>query len=330
VLYYKRKILSIGSEVMLQEVQEFDLNNELPNVLLLGNGILMHCQTCNYKRAKSWSEYIVDLSSNGLTIQEQDKLRDIPYSLCAALVAPVEDHIRGDKYVEKFQTQHYQNDKVIREIVTLPFQAILTTNYTYEIENVFYSHYDKLGDKTKCKYARCARKNVKDGRFLLHTFNRVGESPPIWHIHGELRRPSSMVLNHDEYARLIHHLMKENELNENKYVKYEKSLRYESWLDYFLMSNLYIVGLGMDFSEFDLWWILNRRIREKRKNGKIVYCKSHYDDSHVADALKMMGVKVQEFNISAYNKEEYYNEFYEKAIQYLKDERTEKNEKKIK
>ena len=34
------------------------------------------------------------------------------------------------------------------------------------------------------------------------------------------------------------------------------------WLDSFVLGNVNILGLGMDFSELDLWWLLNRKKRE--------------------------------------------------------------------
>lgn len=49
-----------------------------------------------------------------------------------------------------------------------------------------------------------------------------------------------------------------------------------SWIDHIFMSDVYIVGLGLDYSEIDLWWLLDRRQRMLRGDGvmkqnKIVY-----------------------------------------------------------
>ena len=40
-----------------------------------------------------------------------------------------------------------------------------------------------------------------------------------------------------------------------------KDFECRSWVDYFLIGNVTIVGLGMDFSEFDLWWLVNAKKR---------------------------------------------------------------------
>mgnify|MGYP001454483953 CR=1 FL=1 len=34
-----------------------------------------------------------------------------------------------------------------------------------------------------------------------------------------------------------------------------------SWVDLFFSSNIHIIGLSLDYSETDLWWILNKRAR---------------------------------------------------------------------
>lgn len=196
--------------------------------------------------------------------------KQIPYALLATLVAAPEDDARHTQYARVFPTLCCADTTLLYNLVNAGFDAILTTNYTYEIENCFKPDYSAL--KNKAAYAFEVERQgdtIGDAKYLLHTYNQLADGPPIWHIHGEARRKSSIILTHDEYARLIHKLVEENKRNRNKFVEFETEVRYSSWLDYFLMSNLYIVGLGMDFSEFDLWWILNRRKREKARVGQI-------------------------------------------------------------
>ena len=99
----------------------------------------------------------------------------------------------------------------------------------------------------------------------------------------------------------------------------QNEVKYKSWLDYFLMSNLYIVGLGMDFSEFDLWWILNRRMRENQKSGKITYFKTIYDDNNIVNALSHLNINVQEIDVAeAYDITSFYIKFYKQVTEYIK------------
>lgn len=43
-----------------------------------------------------------------------------------------------------------------------------------------------------------------------------------------------------------------------------------SWADTFFMTDLHIIGFGMDFSEADIWWLLDRRIRLKKQGRDAV------------------------------------------------------------
>lgn len=295
--------------------KEFNINTQLPNVLLVGNGILKSLASINNLVGKSWGEKILDLSEKR---NIKGSLENVPYSIQATIVADSDDNERQSKYIEVFDTLRFSDNTLLNDLVSLPFDAILTTNYTYEIENCFLSGYSDLKDKSK--YVKTIERRslkISDTKYLLRTFNQFENGPPIWHIHGEIRRKSSIVLTHDEYSRLIHKLVEENKFNQNKYVEYENELKYKSWLDYFLISNLYIVGLGMDFSEFDLWWILNRRKREKAKKGKIILFESFDMKESQKKALEALDVTVKPLLGVAGNN---YIELYKKATAYIRDD----------
>ena len=304
------------------EPKQFDLDAGLPNVLLVGNGILCSLAKLNDTENHRWFESVMNLSEEPLTETKKVRLENIPYSVLATIVASTDDKKRNEAYSKEFKTLPITDYTLLKDLVSLGFDSILTTNYTYEIENCFNPSFSSM--KNKSPYVgQIARKSAGgkiDSKYLLHTFNQFENSPPIWHIHGEERRKSSIVLTHDEYARLIYKLIEENKMNKNKYVEYKKEVRYKSWLDYFLMSNLYIVGLGMDFSEFDLWWILNRRLRENQQTGKITYFKSIYDNSNISNALSQLGICVEEFGIEAYDRNSYYIEFYREVTNYIKND----------
>lgn len=260
---------------MEAEAKKFNLEEGFPNVLLIGNGLVRHLSKVNQTENKDWGRYILELAEDPETVGWKESYQDIPYGLLASVLAATKDSVRHESYKNTFETLCVEDDSVLKNVVSLEFDAILTTNYTYEIENCFCPGYSSFKDAKKRKNAyTIQRKSLgkgADSRYLLHTYNEMPGSPPIWHIHGEGRRKSSMVLTHDEYARLIHKLIEENRTNQNKYEEYRNEVAYKSWLDYFLMSNLYILGFGMDFAEFDIWWILNRRKREKSQTGNIYY-----------------------------------------------------------
>ncbi len=87
---------------------------------------------------------------------------------------------------------------------------------------------------------------------------------PIWHIHGEASRPDTMILGHYYYGKLLSKLQQ----NVSQLIKRHKAsqakefnLEIHSWLDYFMLGDVYIVGCGMALSELDLWWLVNCKKR---------------------------------------------------------------------
>lgn len=49
-----------------------------------------------------------------------------------------------------------------------------------------------------------------------------------------------------------------------------------SWADVFFMTDLHIIGFGLDFAELDIWWLLNRRIRLNKDYDNPVKNKIYY------------------------------------------------------
>jgi hypothetical protein len=85
------------------------------------------------------------------------------------------------------------------------------------------------------------------------------------------------------------------------------------------MGDIYIVGLGFDFSEFDLWWLLNRRLRENASIGNVYFYELISEQSNAKiSVLKSLGIKCENFSmIKPTNKKEltlFYDDFYKKVI----------------
>jgi hypothetical protein len=135
--------------------------------------------------------------------------------------------------------------------------------------------------KTKSAYGR---KNVTDPkkRNSLYEFKYVQhkkkgktehlDEPYVWHIHGNEEKPKNIMLDFYLYGTNIsviqsygYHFIKKymacvkKEINNtsNESIMFQP----ESWLDYFFLGNVYIVGLGLDANEFELRWLLTYRKR---------------------------------------------------------------------
>ena len=294
---------------------KFDLTVKRPQVLLFGNGLVYY---------KSWDEVIEDLKDDN--INDSLKKKNIPYPIQSSILFSSEDNKRWNKYDEYFNKRknkrhyEYHTHPAVEKIADLDFDAYLTTNYTYELERVFNTDYLKLSKKRE--YAQ-STKNKKDTRRIKYTYNSFkynNKEKKIWHIHGEARNKSSLIFTHNDYCRLVGDLTNINNEIGNKYEIYKNKFEIKSWAEYFIAADIYILGFGLDYSEIDIWWLLNRRVREKSGYGQIYFFEPYYEDK--ADKYAVLeNFEIKHRNLGFFGNSDTfksYNEFYEKAIEEIK------------
>ena len=235
--------------------------NTNDKVILVGNGI-----NRTYG-VSSWDGLIARIQTKELTEDEKEVLKNVPYPLQPVILT--EDNI--DKKMKDIAEElssfkpSEEEIKLIQNLLTLPVETILTTDYTYEIEKSILPEFE-------CKVGRSSKFRKKTYKLAgkyemnrLHTYFQVADDKPtIWHIHGEAAKPDTMVLGHYYYGK---NLAKIQQYVSNLISRYKSAVskgqtfNYQSWVDYFLLCDVYIVGLGMDMSEMDLWWLVNCKKR---------------------------------------------------------------------
>lgn len=146
----------------------------------------------------------------------------------------------------------------------------------------------------------------------------------IWHIHGEIDIPPSIMLGLDHYCgsvgKIDSYVKGRYEFQEDKKtiktasilekLKDRTKFDQSSWIELLFNSDVHIIGLGLDFSEIDLWWILNKRARFKLdnqtkelvKNKIIYYSTSEDEDQH--ELLKSLHIEIIRIKLDG-TKEEY-------------------------
>jgi hypothetical protein len=155
-------------------------------------------------------------------------------------------------------------------LMGLGFRHILTTNYDYCLER---------GSSKPAEIADLTLEN----RYNLYRRQCLADKY-IWHIHGEIDRPRTITLGYDHYvgylAKLKDYLVfgdkkKKPTGDHSRFVlgdtNFESSNFCYSWVDVFLRDDIYILGLSLDYSEIDLWWLLiyKERLRLKAiKRGR--------------------------------------------------------------
>lgn len=297
--------------------KSYDITKRRPQVLVLGNGL-------SYNTSVSWHDLILKVARSGVDPRNYENETKtgfhLPNTVMTLATSIVEDHARHEKYAALLNKKSYPQNRNLQALLSMPFDAVLTTNYSYEAEAELYRSYPGLSRRGKLNYAKTTQE-APDRKYLLHSFNRLKpDAPDIWHIHGELRCPSSIVLSHDEYARLIHEIIEHNKARADDYQRHASDLKFQSWVDYFLVGDVYVLGLTMDFSEFDLWWLLGRRLREKSGCGKCVFYEPEKKESFYKQAaLQDAGVRVERCGVSI-DAGGSYADFYQKAVAALREE----------
>ncbi len=241
--------------------------NERPKVLLLGNGLLRLCEGIE------WCNLLENISDHN--DYDPNILQKIPYNMQAEALcgAKIEEIRKRLAYLMGNQDNLHISDD-LRFLLQQKFDCILTTNYTYEAETVLL---DKSFTESR---RRSAIRTYGDARKktnlqLCYEFRQSPEKTvDVWHIHGDCSRHNSMMLSYYTYARGISELFQFSKEQSNKYEEAQqenKTIPVKSWLDWFIVGDVYSVGFGWDFSEIDLWWAAERKSRENADVGKL-YC----------------------------------------------------------
>ncbi len=150
-----------------------------------------------------------------------------------------------------------------RRLMGLPAANVLTTNF------------DDCLERALAPTASVADFDTGESKHSLFRRSRIGRQY-IWHLHGEIWRPNSVLLGHDRYvescSRLRHYLDPRLGIVFKRHPQGLKALflnagttlsarRPHSWVDLFMLRDVHVVGLSMDYTEVDLWYLLSLRHR---------------------------------------------------------------------
>ena len=171
---------------------------------------------------------------------------------------------------------------------------IITTNVDKGIENVlteingFAEEWPESIEQTAGEKIYSIRRNAiyKSGDYKLR----------VWKIHGDIDNIASISLGFDQYcgslAKMKGYLNGEYDLGKSHECRMPIRDKFKSpdgndlfddisWIELFFKTNVYIACFGMDFSEIDIWWLLNKRCRLIKLgvpiDNKIVFMYNEYD-----------------------------------------------------
>jgi hypothetical protein len=237
--------------------------------LFLGNGINLLDQS-----AASWRDVLSDLAQFAGKPEIMDGAEHKPFTLIyeeviAALPEPdlktAEREVKEKvaKAVGQIPSNSYH-----KKFENLGFKHILTTNYDYNI-----------GKDGKAANLR------PESRYSVFRRRKNGDQS-FWMLHGEIDKPDTIMLGHDQYAGAIQKIrayVTSQEQGPGGYsspflagvYNFDNSKHVYSWVDVLLRDNVHILGFSLEYTEIELWWILAYKARLKRLNdqnmGKTYY-----------------------------------------------------------
>lgn len=298
------------SKVSLKIIAEIS-----PKVLLLGNGI---------NRAfdfASWDDLLHSITTKELSEEEAKALKNVPYPLQPVVLT--EDNI-GEKLkiissgLTKLHTT-YEEAEMLRAFAELPFDSILTGNYTYELERATITDFNCQVGKA-CKYRKKTKGDAPayETKQLYTYFEILSGKKMLWHIHGEAAKYDTIILGHYYYGKLLAKIQQYITSLKVRKTKAENSdgcIEVKSWIDYFMLGDVYIVGLGLNLSEMDLWWLINCKKRHF-PNTKIILYKPDItlEQRLISESYK---IEIKPDGLVDNNFKEYYHKVYEELKETL-------------
>jgi hypothetical protein len=229
----------------------------MKKVLLLGNGI--NRIDNNY----SWNNLMDDLLEFA-QMKEAISLDNKPFPmLYEEIYLRWSAGNRNPEGIVKKQIaalmRNIRSNDLHRIAMKVGVEEILTTNYDYNLESV--THGGIKGAELLPP--------VKGSKYALMRKRKAG-SKTIWHIHGESHAPGTILLGYEQYAGYLQ-TIRNYAINGLEYKDLhmqpltrrirEGNHAIQTWVDHFFYSDVYILGLNMDFVEIHLWWLLDFRAR---------------------------------------------------------------------
>ena len=223
------------------------------------------------------------------------------------------------------QLKIIETNEYYKKLIDLNCKNYLTTNYDYALEKRFEMDGMNVSSKNT--------EDVYSVRRFTSINNENKEISRVWHLHGEIDKPISIMLGFDQYcgsvSKIDGYIKGTYEFQENKQPVYVTRIEQKletnnfdnrSWTEFFFKSNIHILGFSLDFSETDLWWLLNKRARliTDKKTSHLIKNQIYFYCSDDITQQKEGTLKSFQVNVVKTSKEVNWDDFYIKTFAKLK------------
>lgn len=232
----------------------------MSNTVLFGNGINRVSD-----RSVSWNDLLNSIKGSNVF-----KNGDLPYTMIYERIYMEKYSARGNKKIHELSIKEsiaealllQESNEIFDLIVSLDVENYLTTNYDYVFEKALGISPEKLSTEDFYSLRRKRKYSTNTGAKYL------------WNIHGEIDNPKSIMLGLDHYCGSVAKIDayvkgtykikvdgKSVPISSMRSKLESQNFCFTSWVDLFFSSNIHILGFSLDYSETDLWWLLNKRAR---------------------------------------------------------------------
>ena len=296
-----------------------------PQILLIGNGL-------EYDSGqKSWDELLIHLTVEDAIPLTKTQRDTIPFPMLYQLLAthtPVPSHLSAELLhdeeaclKEAMGLLKHDTNEYLDRLPALNADHIMTTNYSYCLERAFFPklNFTKSSARSSKRLRLGGEEYAKERDYRPHSCylaRSEATDTGLWHIHGECSVPDGVILSYDRYGRLLHSIIKTC-LNQKYSGKEDKLYRKEftSWPELFLYGDVYILGLKMEFNEFDLWWLLRRKQRERYSDGNTYFYERSPKDGFTSSKHLMMQANGIILCDAGCTEEDSFDKFYTAALE---------------
>lgn len=240
----------------VQNLDVLDLTRS-NSILWLGNGINRAFQS------DSWEKIITDVMDKNKVEATYEDIKSMPANM--QIIVASNDNVNVEMKHLSSQINELCLDEQLMTflknyLLDTDISTIITTNYSYEIERAIYDNYSFAPTNISRKISKEVTATERSS--LLYNYNNLlynSKPKNIWHIHGENCSPTKMIMGNYYYGKLLYRIQeyigKRMSVLKTAYEK-KTAIKPLSWIDYFLLCDVYVLGFGMDMSEVDFWWLV--------------------------------------------------------------------------
>lgn len=224
---------------------------------LLGNGInrMPRIDDDRYE----WGNLLLDLNQE-FALNSILNIREKPFPMVYDEIVSysLRNGNQRERNIKTFiqdKIEIIQTNSRYDNLININGSEILTTNYDYLIEKSLNSNWQR-NPINRLEY-----------NYSIYRFQQSSNSN-IWHIHGEQADSRSLMLGFKHYMDYSSKVKARAELFING-LRTNIEHNNPSWVDLFFTHNIKIIGLGMLFTEYSLWWLLAFRNYKKMTDRNV-------------------------------------------------------------